>query len=497
MGRPELRLPVAALCVSLLGAWPLLGAAQVTYTDRPDGISCSFVDVGLGLPWPEGSPRWVDAKGVSGGPAAFANHRIDAGDSSRVRRIDVTPLVQAWWTGRARNEGFYVRHVAGNPVVFLTREFSDIALRPTLALTWADGRKKLLEASADVALDCSTYKGLGGMDSMLLAQHSALLVRFDLRAGPDAASPTQAQLWLTRAPQGLGAASSFDVLRLQLPFGEAEAPRTDGVASRFVRDVGIERDPAVVFADRFEGRRLAGGWTTDTQSSNKVVEMDAPNGFVSLDGSALRVTIDKGAQLGADLRFKFRKQLGSEPDDIHFRYYLRLSQSWNGAVEGGKLPGLAGTYGQAGWGGRGWDGNKGWSLRGSFGLPTPKDHPSPGRVLLGTYAYHGGSGNTYGEILPWTGGQAAGLIGVDRWVCIEQHVRLNTPGKDDGLLEVWIDGRPTLVRRDLRLRDNPGVRIEEVWLNIFHGGMQVAQAPMHAFIDNLVVARSYIGPMRP
>ena len=36
-----------------------------------------------------------------------------------------------------------------------------------------------------------------------------------------------------------------------------------------------------------------------------------------------------------------------------------------------------------------------------------------------------------------------------RWMCIESHVKLNTPGKADGEFDLWIDGKPEASRRDL------------------------------------------------
>ena len=83
----------------------------------------------------------------------------------------------------------------------------------------------------------------------------------------------------------------------------------------------------------------------------------------------------------------------------------------------------------------------------------------------------------------------------DRWVCIEQYLRLNTPGQEDGVFKVWIDGRQALSEKGLRLRDLQGIRIEEVWFNVFHGGTAKAPADMHAYIDNVVIARRYIGPV--
>jgi hypothetical protein len=36
-----------------------------------------------------------------------------------------------------------------------------------------------------------------------------------------------------------------------------------------------------------------------------------------------------------------------------------------------------------------------------------------------------------------------------RWVCVESHIRLNSPGRKDGIFELWIDGRLEAARTDL------------------------------------------------
>src|ERR1051326_2135274 len=36
-----------------------------------------------------------------------------------------------------------------------------------------------------------------------------------------------------------------------------------------------------------------------------------------------------------------------------------------------------------------------------------------------------------------------------RWVCVESHIRLNTPGKADGIFELWLDGKMEAARNDL------------------------------------------------
>ena len=64
------------------------------------------------------------------------------------------------------------------------------------------------------------------------------------------------------------------------------------------------------------------------------------------------MTIAKGSTGALNTLFKFAKETGSEPEEIYFRYYLRLADDWNQTLQGGKMPGISGTYGVAGWGGR-------------------------------------------------------------------------------------------------------------------------------------------------
>ncbi len=467
------------------------------FTDRQDGISSSFFDVGLLIPWDGGQPAWSDAEGRAGGSTPFASDVADARDRRRVRRLEITRLALSWWSGQRPHHGLILRLHSGSGVDFISRESSDPALRPQLRLEWADGNVRFVEPVADATLDRSTYRGLGTDRQLSARGHTWVALRFDMTA-LQAASPSQptlVELVLVRASEAHGA-YRLDLFELRPPFGGAVPLRADGVARRYTADAGIGNDPDVLFADSFESRHLDGRWKQGAPAAFDIIDRDASNGFRPVAGRALRIVIRRGQQLGLDLRYRFRDQLGSEPVEVYFRYYLRLAQSWFRAAEGGKLPGLAGTYGQAGWGGRPWHGHKGWSLRGSYGTPPPLGHPAHGRLLLGTYAYHSRS-TGYGEGFGWLGSAMAGLIEPDRWYCIEQRVRLNTPGNDDGVLQVWIDGRPVLSRVDLRLRDVDRLRIEEVWMNFFHGGMLAAPADMHAYIDAVVVARRYIGPMGP
>jgi hypothetical protein len=90
-----------------------------------------------------------------------------------------------------------------------------------------------------------------------------------------------------------------------------------------------------------------------------------------------------------------------------------------------------------------------------------------------------------------------GYLENNRWYCIEQYVRMNTPEKNDGILRGWVDGRLAFEKADIRMRDLPHLKIESIWINIYHGGKWSAESNDHLFIDNIVVAKRYIGPILP
>ena len=40
------------------------------------------------------------------------------------------------------------------------------------------------------------------------------------------------------------------------------------------------------------------------------------------------------------------------------------------------------------------------------------------------------------------------------------------------------------------------LKIEQLWMNVYHGGKAPSPYDQHLFIDNVVIAREYIGPMK-
>ena len=195
------------------------------------------------------------------------------------------------------------------------------------------------------------------------------------------------------------------------------------------------------------------------EAGTEIVSADPEPGFEPLSGKALRVRIPKGGNTGSNLRYQFAKRTGREPEEIYFRYYLRFASDWDAEEQGGKLPGISGTYGRAGWGGRPVNGSDGWSARGSF------SRRRDGETLVGFYTYHVDMKGKYGSIWNWDRDRL-GYLKNNRWYAIEQYVKLNTPGRNDGVMRAWIDGQLAFEKSDVRFRDTADLKIEMVWLNV-------------------------------
>jgi hypothetical protein len=217
-----------------------------------------------------------------------------------------------------------------------------------------------------------------------------------------------------------------------------------------------------------------------------LVREDPQRKFVPLAGRALRVHVEEAGHYGLSMSFPFKKLVGREPEEIYFRYSLRLADDWT-PRRGGKLPGISGTYGRAGWGGRPVDGTDGWSARGSFG-----GHDS-GRTPIGFYCYHMDMRGRYGSTWTWDENEL-GLLENNRWYSIGQYVRLNTPGEADGILRGWVDGGLAFEKTDVRFRSVDTLKIEAVWINVYLGGTWAAEQDHHLYLDEIVISTEPIPP---
>ncbi len=85
----------------------------------------------------------------------------------------------------------------------------------------------------------------------------------------------------------------------------------------------------------------------------------------------------------------------------------------------------------------------------------------------------------------------------DTWHRVEHRVNPNTPGQDDGVYELWIDGHRGVEVTDVRYRtaEHPDLQITHLFSAWFFGGGpdQSPTRPNRAFTDDWVLSDSRLG----
>ena len=460
---------------------------------RFDGATRDYYNRAGLLRWTHRLGDWRDAENAPQGKAPYATVSLVDDDKEKFVEWDVTNLVREWIEGKHRNQGMFLRAVKGGGTFhFRSREHSDPDQRPALVVTTsADTLRR--SPTADTYLEPSTYRSQGHADVLKVAGTSApALLRFDLAGVEDV---TRAVLKLYTFRQYSSGATEIGVFRCAQGHDLPPSAPIAGLAARYPGDQGILDDPDVIFFAGFETEKWADAWTY-VGGKLEPVTADGDRKFKGFRGKALRIRIAEGSTGAMNVGYKFRKQTGAEPEEIYFRYYLRLADDWNQTRQGGKMPGISGTYGRAGWGGRKSDGRNGWSARGSFYYSIPEGNPLAGTHPIGTYCYHADMRGRYGDIWIWQKGYR-GFLRKNRWYSVEQYLKLNTPGEKNGVLRAWIDGRLAFEKKDIRFRLVDTLRIEQIWMNVYHGGTVPSPRDQHCYIDNVVIANKYIGPMKP
>src|SRR6185295_11651839 len=82
----------------------------------------------------------------------------------------------------------------------------------------------------------------------------------------------------------------------------------------------------------------------------------------------------------------------------------------------------------------------------------------------------------------------------DKWICYELMVKANTPGKRDGRIAFWVDGKLAADFPNLRLRDVDALKSNRVSLGLYTQNDMI-RGPIVMWYDDVVVATSYIGPV--
>jgi len=479
---------------------------QYVLFDGESGATRDCWNRGIGVRWRNACGDWRDALDAAQGPAALASASVPPGSGPRPIPFDVTALVR-WWLKNG-NTGLLLR-AGGGPCEFASRENPDAALRPALTVATSGG-KKTCPCTADATLNSSTYKSLGLGPTVAVG---AAVMQFDLSGVAGEIQGATLTLQATKSSRP----ATVEVMRLDATAVYAGGgPPKLGLAKDYPYDRGIAAHRDVVFATDFSGTDWRQRHFTEGDISDPAFGEEP-----SLRSTYIRGQFTKGNTGSCGLEYRWTAHNLPEPEEIYFRYYVFLEDDFGSLVDGNKMPGLAGRYGIRR--GTSWsrvDGNggspttgrareskagrvlSGWSMR-AVGLQKPADD-NPYRDLTGvnTYAYHADQRGSYGDHWRW----GTALLEHGRWHCIEQYAKMNAvdgpfdelgngAGRTDGALRAWLDGVQVFEKTDIRFRHHPAIKIDEVWLNWYHGGTQPAAATHHYRMTNVVVARSYIGPL--
>lgn len=160
---------------------------------------------------------------------------------------------------------------------------------------------------------------------------------------------------------------------------------------------------------------------------------------------------------GAGWRMPFGRHEAAE-----LNYTLRFSKGFD-FVKGGKLPGLCGGPENVS-GGRPADGRNGFSAR----LMWRRD----GRGEA--YVYHKNQQGQYGDSFAFPD---EFCFPTEVPVKVRIAVTMNSPGKRDGTLRVWIDDQVTVERSHMEWRSADTFGVDGLYFETFHGGGDKSWAP--------------------
>ena len=279
-----------------------------------------------------------------------------------------------------------------------------------------------------------------------------------------------------------------------------------GLATGCPGDAGIENDPAVVFHADFEdcrtGADVSRKWDIVYNIEHLSITEDPANVNGGLRALEMTVPMQRTA-LSVDVC----RSLAETRDVLFLRFYTKFQEGFEvprtpmhngGSISARYYPGGVATPGKRA------DGRN--KFLASFETSAWRLDP-PGPLMV--YLYHPEQRSDYGDQMFPTG-----LIQPEadvphnfgphfvprpdfvpergRWYCFEYMLKANTPGRRDGRVACWVDGKVIADYPNLRLRDIESLKIDRFSVGLYIGDNRLRENKK--WYDDVVAATSYIGP---
>jgi hypothetical protein len=257
----------------------------------------------------------------------------------------------------------------------------------------------------------------------------------------------------------------------------AGAPTDAATVSVIVKANFQQRTPAI-----YSKAMVAGDFGRDAGWNNGLDQGRAS--IVDEDGNRfLRITYVGGAYGPDDGGVQFKVPVGVAYDELYLAYRIRFAANFD-FVKGGKVPGLVGGTAPTGC----VSDNGGFSARGMW--------RTSGAAVQ--YVYYPEKVNTCGDDFAYAVGATAITFSPGVWHTVEHHVRMNTAGQHDGILEAWFDGQQVLSNSAFLYRiAGATFGIDTLYFSTFFGGGDATWAPAAdqvADFDDFAVSTARISP---
>ena len=294
----------------------------------------------------------------------------------------------------------------------------------------------------------------------------------------------------------------FLVLSVLISISYSLPEGNNGIAAKYLNDQGIANDSQVIYANGFEAGK--GDWDVTsgglTAANCTVITSDFNNG-----ASCLRNV----ATLATDTGVSLHKFFSPGYDEMYARWYVKFDNNFDYLHHFTQMAHY-GSMGNIGYGAglkpNGTDyyivavePHKWWNITyGNMQTSWGSQNPAPGAWQFYNYFYNmfqDTDTHYYGNSM-WDLNQTKVNATKDKWICVELMGKANTGNNTNAESAFWIDGKLIQYwKGQMQFRTSDTVKFDTFWLLYYVTTSWTSNPVNTVYIDDVVVAKSYIGPI--